>query len=137
MQQVLCSQNPFERCNNLLLHEEFRKAARVLDSCDRKGHFPDSVQHYRIISELLQKNTAKAKKEWKRLKHRFPAYERLDYLRGLIAFSETNYARSIDEFSKSIRKNPTDRKAIYNRSLAYGMMDEYLAAIEDLSALLH
>lgn len=77
-----------------------------------------------------------AKKTLYTLQKNFPSFGELDYLRGLISFRESNYGKSIDEFTKAITLNQQHYRAIYNRSLAYGMLDEYLFAIEDLGRLI-
>lgn len=129
-------QQPFQRVKALMHRNEYKAADKLLDSCARKDHFHDSVLFYRAQLQLRTGNLKDAKKHWRELAKKHAGFGELNFLRGLIAFRETAYARSIDDFSRAIDNNPQHYRAIYNRSLAYGMMDEYLYAIEDLGRLI-
>ena len=130
------AQQPFSRSRTAFLNDQQRAAEKILDSCEKRGYYTDSVHFYRAMNYARSGELKKAKKTVKALAKQYPAFGELDYLKGILSYNETNYARSIDEFSRSIEKNPTHYRAIYNRSLAYGMMDEYLFAIEDLGRLI-
>jgi tetratricopeptide (TPR) repeat protein len=130
------AQNVFMRVKNLMQEGNYKAADRLLDSCQKKRHFPDSTLYYRSMLQSREGKVKQSKRTWRELSEEYPGFGELHFLRGVIAFNETAYGRSIDEFTRAIEINPQHYKAIYNRALAYGMMDEYLFAIEDLGRLL-
>lgn len=83
---------------------------------------------------LKQNDIAGAKLAVKELQKSYPNFTEVHFLNGLIQFSVKNYGKSVTEFTAVLEKNKKHIKALYNRSLAFGLMEEYNKAIEDLSS---
>lgn len=125
------SQNPFNRIRADL---KAYSSTALLDSCAAKNYCPDSVYFYKTLAHLKKGELSQAKKNYKTLAKLYPDFKEIHYLNGMLLFSDQNYGRSVSEFNLAIKANPSNVKALYNRSVAFGVMDEYLSAIEDLDA---
>lgn len=105
-----------------------------LDSCVTANYYKDSALYYKGLILLKNNQNADAKKTCALLITLFPDYLDAHYLKGLINFSEKSYISCIDEFSIVIEKNRKHIKALFNRSTALGLIENYNKAIEDLDA---
>lgn len=105
----------------------------AVDSCFNSGYFKDSALFYKSLINLKIGNNQSARKNIKLLEKLFPEFKELHYLNGLLYFSEENYGKCVSEFNQAVKDNPKNIKVYYNRSIAMGLMDEYLSAIEDLN----
>ncbi|MCE3227208.1 MAG: hypothetical protein K0S32_1759 [Bacteroidetes bacterium] len=90
--------------------------------------------YYRALICLKQNNIAEAKLITKDLLKTYPDFYEAHFVNGLIYLSGKNYGKSVNEFSSVLAKNSKHIKALYNRALAFGLMEEYDKAIEDLTA---
>ena len=106
----------------------------ILDSCNTASYFKDSVLFYKGYMALKQNDLPTAKLRCKELLKAYPAFVEAHYLNGLIYLSGKNYGKSVTEFNIALEKNSKNIKALYNRALAFGLMEEYDKAIEDLTA---
>jgi tetratricopeptide (TPR) repeat protein len=110
------------------------KCISVLDSCNAGGYCKDSVIYYRGLISLKQHDITGAKLAVKELQKNYPDFNEVNYLNGLIHFSQKNYGKAVNDFSAVIQKNNAHIKALYNRSISFGLMEEYEKAIDDLNA---
>jgi tetratricopeptide (TPR) repeat protein len=124
------SQSVFQRVRNDL---SARNMA-ILDSCSSGSYCKDSVMFYRGLILIKENKLAEAKLISKDLLKNYPAFYEAHFLNGLIYLSGKNYGKSVNEFSAVLEKNSKHIKALYNRALAFGLMEQYEKAIEDLSA---
>jgi tetratricopeptide (TPR) repeat protein len=106
----------------------------ILDSCTTSSYFKDSAMYYHALICLKQNNIPEAKQLTKDLLKNYPAFYEAHFVNGLIYLSGKNYGKSVNEFSAVLAKNSKHIKALYNRALAFGLMEEYDKAIEDLTA---
>ncbi|MDX2174685.1 MAG: tetratricopeptide repeat protein [Bacteroidota bacterium] len=105
-----------------------------LDSCFNAGYYKDSSLYYKGVIQLKNNQNNDAKKTCAELLKLFPDFNEGHYLKGLIYFTEKSYMTAIDEFGVVIAKDRKHVKALYNRSTAFGMIENYNKAIEDLDA---
>ncbi len=106
----------------------------ILDSCNKTNYFKDSVLYYTGMADLKIGDAVGAKHACKELMKTYPDFYDVHYLHGLIYLSGKNYAKGVDEFTLLLAKKPKHLKALYNRALGFGLMEEYDKAIEDLTA---
>ncbi len=111
---------------------DFTRCLFISDSCFNKGYYADSALYYKAMVYLKMNDVKQAKKTYAALVKTYPAFAERHYLNGLICFSDENYGKSITEFNLALQDNPKNIKAVFNRSVAFGMLEEYLSAIEDL-----
>lgn len=109
----------------------------VLDSCNKAGYCKDSVLFYQALISVRQNKPLEAKAAVKRLQSTYPDFKEVHFVSGLIYLTDKNYGKSVNEFNYLIEKNPKHVKALYNRALAFGLMDEYDKAIDDLTACIN
>lgn len=109
----------------------------VLDSCIKTGYCKDSVLFYKTLVALRQNKPLEAKAAAKELQNIYPNFMEAHFVNGLIYLTEKNYAKSVNEFNLLIEKNPKHIKALYNRALAFGLMDQYDKAIDDLTSCIN
>lgn len=131
---VLCqAQSPFHRVRSGLDSEDTEPAKRILDSCSFKNYCQDSILFYKGLLTLKKGNLKNARTLSNTLHSSYPAFTEVHYLSAMIYFVDKNYGSSIEEFGKILKSDPRHLKALYNRSLAFGMLEDYKAAIEDLN----
>ena len=53
--------------------------------------------------------------------------------RGMAYFAKADYEAAIDDFSESIRLDPTNAKALYYRGVIFQLLEDYEASREDLT----
>lgn len=126
------AQSVFNRVKNDLAPSA--KCMGILDSCNTCNFCKDSVLYYKGLLSLKQNNLTEAKLAAKELQKSYPNFYEVNFLNGLIHLSAKNYGKSINDFTAVLQKNPKHIKALYNRSLAFGLAEEYDKAIEDLSS---
>ncbi|MCC6370043.1 MAG: tetratricopeptide repeat protein [Bacteroidia bacterium] len=127
------AQNPFITIHSFILQNNFNQARLVLDSCQTKNYFADSVYFYRGLSAIKEGKTEACREFCARLTKEFPQFYEVHYLKGLMFFQKQNFGKSADEFTRLLKYNPKDIKALFNRSVALGRMEDYLDAINDLN----
>ena len=106
----------------------------LFDSCNSSSFCKDSVLYYKGLIALKQHNLTEAKAHAKELAKSFPDFYEAHYLSGMIHLAGKNYGKATDEFTLLLQKNGKHLKGLYNRALAFGLMEEYDKAIEDLNA---
>lgn len=126
------AQQPFLPLHALLEKEDYVTCNRILDSCEKTNYQPDSVLFYKGLVAVKSGKLENCRELCRKLAEKYPAFGEVHYIKGLLYFSEEKYARSADEFSKAIRVNPGDIRALFDRALALGMMEDYKDAISDL-----
>jgi len=129
----LNAQQPFKIVKQYLDQNNFAEADKLLDSCASQKYKPDSTLYYQFHSKLRQENVKAARKKLKKLENLFPGFSEITFMKGLLKFTASDYAGSIDEFSEVLRKDPGNVKALYNRALAFGMLEDFGRATEDLN----
>jgi tetratricopeptide (TPR) repeat protein len=132
----LCAQVGFENVRIKIENNEIKEGLQLLDSCSKAGNHVDSVYYYKALLLLKDLKTRAAKQTRDKLTQEFPDFYLVHYLNGIMHFENKNYGKSIEAFSEVIKAEPRNLKALYNRALALGMLEDYDAAREDLSALL-
>ena len=110
------------------------RSLAVMDSCVLKNYQPDSALFYGALLSLKLNRVKEARKRSGTLLRSYPGFRGRHYLNGLIFFTDQNYGRCISEFNLAAKEEPHNLRIIYNRALAFGMLEEYLSAIEDLTA---
>jgi tetratricopeptide (TPR) repeat protein len=133
---VVSAQSPFAGIHQSIASGTGRSVLRILDSCAAKNYMRDSVLYYRGMYHIKNGENKEARKSIDALSSDFPAFSETGYLNALLAFSENNYARSIDHFTEVLNRQPGHRKALYNRAIVFGLLEDYLPAIEDLTTLI-
>lgn len=128
------SQNPFIKVHQLIVQNEFKLSNAILDSCENKKYFQDSVYYYKGLAAIKSSNIGECEKYCVLLTKEFPTFYDVHYLKGLLHFQKQNFGKSATEFTKLLKHNPKDVKALYNRSIALGYMEDYLDAIKDLDS---
>ncbi len=128
------AQLPFNKIRENINKNENTDLLKTLDSCLNKGYHRDSTLYYLGLVNLKTKHISEAQKNYKMLHDEFPNFKESHYLHGMIHYMNESYGKSIDEFSLVIKNNPKHTKALYNRSVALGQIDDFLSAIEDLNA---
>ncbi|MBI2722169.1 MAG: tetratricopeptide repeat protein [Bacteroidetes bacterium] len=109
----------------------------VLDSCNKAGFCKDSVLFYQALIAVRMNKPTEARAAAKQLQRVYPNFREAHFVNGLIYLTEKNYAKSVNQFNILIDKNPKHVKALYNRALAFGFMEEYDKAIDDLTACIN
>jgi tetratricopeptide (TPR) repeat protein len=127
------SQSPFARVRQLYEENNVPKGFTVLDSCQKAGINIDSVYYYKGLGNLRLEKMKAARQFCDLLERDFPSFYFRHYLKGLIYFVDLDYGKSIDELNKVLAADTNNLKALYNRSLAFGMLEDYKTAREDLS----
>ena len=126
------AQFDFTRLHNQMLQENYKEALKIADSCIVNKLQEDSALYFKGIILIKLNKVRDANKVHKTLVKVYPEFKDAHYLGGLIAYNQDDFGRSADEFTRAIRHQPNHVKALYNRSLASGMLEDYLYAIEDL-----
>jgi tetratricopeptide (TPR) repeat protein len=108
----------------------------ILDSCEKCGHFKDSVLFYRGLNDVKLGKLSEARAIEKELKKNYPDFYESHYLSGLIYLAQQNYGKSINEFNYVLEKDKKNLKALYNRASSFGLLEEYEKAISDLNECL-
>jgi tetratricopeptide (TPR) repeat protein len=127
------AQSPFIAFRNNLQNEDFKTAQTIIDSCAYANFHADSVLYYKGLLTLKKGNIRGARTICNSLKKTYPDFQEYHYLSALIYFVNQNYGSSIEEFSVVLKKDSTNLKALYNQSLAFGMLDDFSSAIGGLS----
>jgi len=130
---VIKAQNPFVYFRTTLQNENYQASQKILDSCSFAKYQQDSVLFYKGLLTLKKGNLKGARTICNNLKDTYPAFAEVHYLSAMIYFVDQNYGNSISEFGLVIKKDPTHIRALFNRALAFGMLEDYSSAIEDLS----
>ncbi|WP_317899551.1 tetratricopeptide repeat protein [Aurantibacillus circumpalustris] len=130
---IIRAQTPFENFRERLQEEDFKTAQSIIDSCSYSNYHMDSVLYYKGLLTLKKGNIRGARTICNNLKKMYPDFFEQHYLSALIYFVNQNYGNCINEFTIVLQKDSMHLKALYNRSLAYGMLDDYTRAIEGLS----
>jgi tetratricopeptide (TPR) repeat protein len=107
---------------------------QILDSCITNSFYKDSALFYEGLIAVKQHSLTEAKNHAKALAKNFPEFHEVHYLNGMIYLAGKNYGKSTTEFTTLLQKNSKHLKALYNRALAFGLMEEYDKAIEDLNS---
>lgn len=126
------AQSPFGRVR-LFLSSGGTAPKSIFDSCRSRSLMPDSVLYYEGLVALKAEKIDVAEVCLAQLKKQFPDFKEMHYLNGMISFMRKKYGKSIDEFALAIESNPLHVNAYFNRSVAYGLLDDYKPAIADLS----
>lgn len=116
----------------LLEKNEFKTSLNILDSCYTAKYQKDSSIFYMGLVHFKSGNIEVGHRYCDILTKEFPAFYDVHYLKGLMYFAKESYAKSADEFTRVIEKDPNNVKALYNRSVALGQMEDYMDAIDDL-----
>jgi len=127
------AQSPFATVRKTMEAEDFKTSQNILDSCSFNKFQLDSVLYYKGLLTLKKGNLKGAKAICASLKSTYPSFTEVHYLAALIYFVSEDFGQSIEEFSVILKHDSTHIKALYNRSLAFGMLDDYPSAIEGLS----
>ncbi len=128
------AQSPFFRVRETILNDNLLIAHQLVDSSIEKGYQKDSAIYYKGLIHLKTMEIKAARKSYATLIKNYPGFYQAHYLNALIYFLDNNFGRSIDEFNLVLAKNPNDTKALYNRSVAFGMLELNKEAINDLTA---
>jgi tetratricopeptide (TPR) repeat protein len=131
---LFCSQaqTHFTRAHRLIQNEELKKAEVILDSCLVANYQKDSTYFYKGLAAIKAGNREKCKEYCTLLSKQFPKFGEVHYLKGLFYFQTEKYGKSADEFEKVLKDNPKDINALFDQSLALGLMEDYSDAIKDL-----
>jgi tetratricopeptide (TPR) repeat protein len=127
------AQSPFTRVRHGLSSDNHESSRTILDSCNAKAFYKDSVFYYKGLVALKAGNIKEAKRNSASLSRMYPEFQLVRYLRAMIFYNLENYGRSISEFNVVIKNDPKNIKALYNRSLALGVLGNYNSAIDDLN----
>ncbi len=130
---IVAGQHPFATVKKYLDQNNFVAADKLLDSCASRHFKPDSTLYYQFHSKLKQEDVKTARKKLKKLETDHPAFSEITYMKGLLKFTTGDYAGSADEFSKVLANDQSNVKALYNRALAFGMLEDFGRATEDLN----
>jgi tetratricopeptide (TPR) repeat protein len=128
------AQSPFTRVREFMQEDNLKPVFQILDSCTKNDFHKDSVLLYRGLAYLKKGDLHEAKKNHKDLIQAYPNFSEADYLNGLIQFTDNNYGKSVNAFNRVIKRDPKHIRALYNRSIVLGLLEDYLSAIEDLDA---
>lgn len=126
------AQKPLDAVRSFLDKSEYKSCTRILDSCYAKRYHQDSVLFYLGLVNFKSNNDEAGLRYVALLNKEYPDFYDVHYLKGLHYFSKKNYAKSADEFTRVIEKDPKNIKAYFNRSVALGQLEEFLDAISDL-----
>lgn len=126
------AQTAFTNARVSIEASQVARALVVMDSCVHKNYYADSALFYSALLHLKIGQVKQARKKYEQLSKFYPQFSERHYLNGLLFFSSQNYGKSIDEFNLAAKSDSHNPKLIYNRALAFGMLEEYLSAIEDL-----
>jgi len=132
----MSSQLAFQMSRQMEEQGNFENAMRLLDSCYSKEYCRDSVYFYRALFSIKNNKAKQADKACQRLDDEFKDSPLLAYAQGLISFNEKNYAKSVELFTTALGKNLFPEKILYNRSVAFGMLDDFTNAVADLDKLI-
>lgn len=129
----ICSQTPLDRLRERLEGLDYNSCFQILDSCLLKNYQRDSSLFYAGLVSIKEGRREKCKDYCYKLSKEYPEFKEVHYLKGLLYFHDQNYGKSADEFTKALKENPKDIKALFDRSVALGMIEDYSDAIEDLT----
>lgn len=130
--QIALAQKPFDQARSFLDKADYTSCTRILDSCHAAKYHSDSVLFYLGLVKFKTDNIEAGQRYIALLNKEYPDFYEVHYLKGLLYFSKKNYAKSADEFTRVIEKDPRNVKAYFNRSVALGQLEEFLDAISDL-----
>ena len=136
MQVFINAQTPFEIIRKNIVSSNYQNSLSIIDSCLKVQYQIDSSMYYKGLVYIKNNNIKLATKQCITLHKKYPNFYEVHYLNGLISFSQNKFFKSVSEFSKIIKINPKDPKALYNRSIAYGKLEDYDDAIADLDSCL-
>ena len=136
MQVCINAQTPFEIIRKNIVSSNHQNSLSIIDSCLKVQYQIDSSMYYKGLVYIKDNNIKLATKQCITLHKKYPDFYEVHYLNGLISFSQNKFFKSVSEFSKIIKINPNDAKALYNRSIAYGKLEDYDDAIADLDSCL-
>ncbi len=106
----------------------------LVDSCLHAGYQPDSTLYYRTLILIKKGRLSDAKNQIKMLEKKYPDFYLRDYAWALYYFEQEDLGRSTDKLNAVLKKDPQHLKSLYNRALAAGLLEDYKAAQEDLTA---
>ncbi len=89
--------------------------------------------YYKGLVLFKNNQSIEAKKVCATLINTFPDFLDAHYLKGLIFLFEKSYNSAVDEFTLVINKNRKHLMSLFNRSSAYGLIENYNKSIEDLN----
>lgn len=115
------------------LEQDGEFSGERIDSCIRSGFQRDSGLYYRALLQLKAGHNKLALNDIARLQHDYSDFKNSDYLQALYYFNTQDYGRSSKLLNGIIKRDPKNIKALYNRALLAATLDDYKAAIEDLS----
>ena len=127
------AQTPFEVVREKFTENNFKRAGTILDSCIKMKYQPDSSYYYKGLMYVRDEKPKSAEQFYEKLTKEFPGFYARHYLGGLVLFIQKDFGKSIDEFNRALKADPKDQKALYNRALAFGLLEDYKTAKEDLS----
>lgn len=127
------AQAPFDRLR-AALDEGNLELSSLADSCLRQNYQTDSALYYHSLFLIKKGRLAEAKTQITLLEKKYPDFYMKDYAYALYYFESENYGKCTDRLNAVLKKNPAHLKSLYNRALVAGLLADYKAAIEDLSA---
>src|ERR1044072_2350229 len=127
------AQSPFTSFRSHLQTDDYSRCQKILDSCSVAKYAEDSVLYFKALMTLKKGNMKGARIHAANLQKNYPTFTEVHYLNGLILYTADDYAKSIEEFTSILNQNPRQLKARYNRALAYGMLEDYKSANDDLN----
>jgi tetratricopeptide (TPR) repeat protein len=130
---VLSAQSPYDRLR-AGLEQNVPEAVSIADSCLRVAYHSDSAMFYRSLFLLKKERLTEAKNQIHLLEKKYPDFYLSDYAMALYYFQREDFGRCTNKLNKVLNKNPAHLKSLYNRALVAGLLDDYKAAQEDLTA---
>jgi Tfp pilus assembly protein PilF len=127
------AQNSFVSVRKNLNAGEYKTCKTFLDSCYSKDYHKDSVLFYSGLIAIKTGNKELCREYCNKLTKQYPNFGEVHYLKGLVHFQNENYGKSATEFTKALKDNPKDIKALFDRSIALGLLEDYTWAIDDLN----
>jgi tetratricopeptide (TPR) repeat protein len=130
---ITIAQKPFQVVREQLAADSFKRAGTILDSCIKMSYHLDSSYYYKGIMYVRGEKPKSAKQFFDKLEKEFPDFYDRHYLGGLIFFIQKDFGKSIEEFNNVLKTDQNNLKALYNRALAFGLLEDYKTAKEDLT----
>lgn len=124
------AQHSLSKARQLCEQERFEDGLVELDSCHACS--PDSVLYLRAYVCIRQHKLGEAEVLCSRLRRSNKDYYEVCFLKGLLYAMKDNYVMAAEQFTKVLNKNNHHLKALYNRALAEGLLEDYEGAIRDL-----
>jgi tetratricopeptide (TPR) repeat protein len=133
---ALISQNSFARAKYFFAKNDIEPALAALDSCADQKEYADSALYLKAYLNVRNNHLEEAQAFCNQLQKNNKDYYEVWFVKGLLSSMKGKHALAAEQFTKVLNHDPSHLKALYNRALCKGMLEDGTGAIEDLNKCL-